>query len=142
MPGFVNKLAGAWSQPLTDALLNYQFYNPNAPQGLQQAGNLFGSLIGKGSINLNDETGNVSLNPLTGQIEIMGKNLGFGFSANQMNPSAELKFRVGQEERQIPMMMNEFMQQGIGMPSSSPAREELEQNLKQYRSNNQYWYRP
>ena len=93
-------------------------------------------------MNFSDETGKASLNPLTGQFELMGKNFGIGLSANQFNPSAELKFQFGKQDQTMPVMMEEFMQEGLQAPGISPARQELEQNLEQYKSNNPYWYRP
>lgn len=142
MPSFGSNLAGSWAPRIGEALVDYQFYNPVMPQEGQQLGSLFGSLINKGSMSFGDETGTVGLNPTTGQLEVMGKNFGIGLNANQFNPSAELKFQFGKQNPMMPRMMDEFLQQGIEAPGMSPARQELEQNLEQYKTNNPYWYRP
>ena len=142
MPNFANKLAGAWAPRIDEALVNYQFYNPTAPQEVQQLGSVFGSLVNQGAMSFGNDTGRVSINPTTGGLEIMGKNFGIGLNANSVDPSAELKFQFGKEDRMMPTMMNDFMQQGVKAPGMSPARQELEQNLEQYQSTNPYWYRP
>lgn len=143
MPNFFNKLAGAWSGPVGDALLNFQLYNPNSPADLQKFGSVFGSLLNKGAMTFNDDTGRASLNPMTGDFEIMGKNLGFAISPNPMDPSAQLKFQFGKttETPKDPVMMMDFLNPVIA-PGISPAREALEKQLESYRSNNPYWYRP
>lgn len=142
MPNFVNKLAGSWAPAVGDALTNYQFYNPAAPEEGQKLGSVFGSLLGKGSMRFGDETGTASLNPLTGQFEIMGKNFGIGLNPNRFDPSAEFRFQFGKSNQVMPVMMDEFLQGDFNAPGMSPARQELEQNLEQYRTNNPYWYRP
>ena len=142
MPDFINRLAGAWKPSIDQALFNAQFYNPSSPGQLQQVGNAFGSLLGKGPMQFQDETGSVSVNPLTGQFEAMGKNFGIGFTPNKYNPSAEVKFKFGGPQPSYPGMMNQFLGEGQGYPQMSPARQELEEQLNQYRSSNPYWYRP
>ena len=142
MPSFVNRLAGSWSPHVTSALSNYQFHNPTAPGEVQQLGNVFGSLLNKGAMTFNDDTGTASINPSTGQLELMGKNFGIGINANRFDPGAQIKFQFGKQELTEPGMMNQFLEQGLEAPGMSPARQELEQNLEQYQSNNPYWYRP
>jgi hypothetical protein len=141
---FAGKLASFLSQPTSDALLDFQFYNPNSPEGVQKLGNVFGSLLGKGSMQFSDDTGKVAINPLTGQFELMGKNFGIGINPNQMDPSAQLKFQFGKaaEKPSPPVMMSQFLSEGIKEPSPSAGRQELEQQLERYRSTNPYWYRP
>ena len=142
MPNFGQRLAGAWSQPLQDAMLNTQLYNPASPPELQTIGNTFGSLLGKGAMRFGDNTGTASLNPLTGQFELMGKNIGLGITPNPINPSAELKFQFGKNQAQFPNMMDQFLQQGVEQPMPSAGRAELENQMNQYTTNNPYWYRP
>ena len=72
----------------------------------------------------------------------MGKNFGIGINANRFDPGAQIKFQFGKQKSTIPGMMNQFLEQGLEAPGMSPARQELEQNLEQYQSNNPYWYRP
>jgi hypothetical protein len=122
--------------------LNTQLYNPASPGELQSIGNVFGSLIGKGSMRFTDDTGSASLNPLTGQFEVMGKNFGLGITPNPNDLSAELKFQFGREQSQFPGMMNEFLQQGAEQPMTSAARAEFENQMNRYTTNNPYWYRP
>ena len=144
MPNFGTRLAGAFAQPVGDALMNYQFYNPLAPNDVQNLGGLFGSFLGKGAMRFQDESGSVSLNPLTGEFELMGKNFGVGINPNQFDPSAQIKFQFGKNEPKMfgPQMMNEFLQSGMKQQTVSPARQELENQLEQYRFNNPTWYRP
>lgn len=142
MPGFINKLAGGWKPGIDQAMFNAQFYNTSSPGEVQQLGNAFGALLGKGPMRFQDETGSVSINPLTGQLEAMGKNFGVGFTANKYNPSAEFKFKFGGPQYSYPGMMNQFLGEGQEYQQMSPAKQELEQQLNQYRSENPYWYRP
>jgi hypothetical protein len=138
------KFAGAYAKVIEPALFNLSNYNAQSPREVQQLGSLFGSLLGKGSINFNDDTGNVNINPLTGQIEMMGKNFGVGFSANKFDPSAELKFQFGKaaNQRFNPIMMQQFLNEGSMQQGISPGRQAMEEQVDQYRSNNPYWYRP
>jgi len=145
MPNFGQRLAGAFAQPVADILLNNQFYNPAAPQDLRNAGSLFGSLLGKGAMNLQDESGgSASLNPLTGEFELMGNNFGIGINPNQFDPSAQVKFQFGKgvKPQAEPRMMNEFIGGDNNQPVISPARQALEDQLDNYRTNNPFWYRP
>lgn len=141
---FAGKLAGFLSQPTANELLNFQMYNPNSPRDVQNLGSVFGSLIGKGPMQLSDNTGRVSINPMTGDFELMGKNLGVGLSPNPIDPSAQVKFQFGKvsEQQSPPVMMSEFLNQGMGEPQMSAGRQALEEQLKNYRSTNPYWYRP
>ena len=140
MPNFTSKLAGSFAPAISDALLNYQFANPSSPEDLQKVGNVFQSLLGKGSLNFQDKTGRAGLNPFTGQFEAMGKNLGIGL--NPMDRGVELKFQFGKNQAEFtpPMMMNQFLQ-GNQNIEVSPARAELEQQLNDYRNTNPSWYR-
>jgi len=140
MPNFIPRLAGSFAPAIGDALLNYQFANPSSPEDLQKLGNAFQSLLGKGSLNFQDETGTAGLNPFTGQLEAMGKNIGVGL--NPMDKGVELKFRFGKNQSDFtpPVMMNQFLQ-GNQNIEVSPARAELEQQLEQYRNTNSSWYR-
>ena len=142
MPNFGAKLAGAWAPRVSDALFHYQFNNPSAPSDLKQAGNLVGSILGRGAMNFSDDTGNVSVNPTTGQLEVMGNNFGFGINANSIDPSAEVKFKFGNKQQGVPVMMNDFLQGDQQVVPISPARQELENTLNTYRTTNPYWYRP
>jgi len=145
MPNFGTRLAGAFAKPVGDALLNYQFYNPLAPKDVQNLGGLFGSLLGKGAMRFQDESGeSVSLNPLTGEFELMGNNFGIGINPNQFDPSAQIKFQFGKgtKPQDGPKMMNEFINSGNNQPMISPARQALEDQLNNYRTNNPFWYRP
>ena len=142
---FAGKLASFLSQPTSDALLNFQFYNPSSPEGVQKLGTVFGGLLGKGSMQFADDTGGkASINPLTGEFELMGKNLGIGINPSQVDPSAQLKFQFGKaaEQQAFPVMMSEFLKQGMNKPQRSAGRQALEEQLENYRSTNPYWYRP
>ena len=144
MPSFLNKLAGKWQGPMQDALLNYQLYNPASPNEVQKLGNVFGSLIGKGPLNVSDDTGSFSVNPLTGQFDLMGKNFGIGVNANSFDPRAEVKFRFGKaaEPKSNPMMMSSFLNESMPQQGLSAGRAEAEEHLNKYRANNPYYYRP
>ena len=144
MSPFISKLAGKFQGPMQDALLNYQLYNPASPNDVQKLGNVFGSLIGKGSLNVSDDTGSFSVNPLTGQFDLMGKNFGIGVNANSFDPSAEVKFRFGKaaEPGNNPVMMSSFLNESMPQQGLSAGRAEMEEHLNRYRSNNPYYYRP
>jgi len=145
MPNFGQRLAGEFAQPLADILLNNQFYNPAAPQDLRNVGSLFGSLLGKGAMRFQDESGgSVSLNPLTGEFELMGNNFGININPNQFDPSAQIKFQFGKgvKPQDGPRMMNDFRGGSNNQPVISPARQALEDQLDNYRTNNPFWYRP
>jgi hypothetical protein len=105
---------------------------------------VFGSLIGKGSLNVSDDTGSFSVNPLTGQFDLMGKNFGIGVNANSFDPSAEVKFRFGKaaEPGNNPVMMSSFLNESMPQQGLSAGRAEMEEHLNRYRSNNPYYYRP
>ncbi len=141
---FAGKLASFLSQPTNDALLNFQFYNPNSPENVQKLGSTFGGFLGKGSMQFADETGRAAINPLTGDFEVMGKNFGIGIKPNQMDPSAQLKFQFGKaaEKPLPPAMMSQFLNEGESRPSLSAGRQALEEQLEKYRSTNPHWYRP
>ena len=143
MSPFINKLAGRVQGPMQDAMLNYQLYNPASPNEVQKLGNVFGSLIGKGSLNVSDDTGSLSVNPLTGQFDLMGKNFGIGVNANSFDPSAEVKFRFGKaaEPGSSPVMMSSFLNESMPQQGLSAGRAEMEEHLDRYRSNNPYYYR-
>jgi len=144
MSPFLNKLAGRLQEPVQNALLNYQLYNLASPNEVQKLGNVFGSLIGKGALNVSDDTGSFSVNPLTGQFDLMGKNFGIGVNANSFNPSAEIKFRFGKaaEPKSNPVMMSSFLNENMPTQGLSPGRIELEEHLNRYKANNPYYYRP
>ena len=144
MSPFISKLAGRLQGPIQDALLNYQLYNPASPNDVQKLGNVFGSLIGKGSLNVLDDTGSFSVNPLTGQFDLMGKNFGIGVNANSFDPSAEVKFRFGKaaEPGSNPVMMSSFLNESMPQQGLSAGRAEMEEHLNRYKSNNPYYYRP
>ena len=145
MPNFGERLAGAFAQPVADILLNNQLYNPAAPQDLKTVGSLFGSLLGKGAMRLQDESGgSASLNPLTGEFELMENNLGIAINPNQFDPSAQIKFQFGKgvKPQDEPKMMNEFLGSGNNQSKISPARQFLENQLETYRTNNPSFYRP
>jgi hypothetical protein len=146
MPPFISKLAGKFQRPMQDTLLNYQLYNPGSPSDVQKLGNVFGSLIGKGSINAVDDTGSFSVNPLTGQLDLMGKNFGIGINANSFDPSAQVKFRFGKAAETKPMsnpvMMSSFLNESMPQQGLSAGSAEMEEHLNRYRSNNPYYYRP
>ena len=144
MSPFVSKLAGRLQGPMQDAMLNYQLYNPASPNEVQKLGNVFGSLIGKGSLDVSDDTGSFSVNPLTGQFDLMGKNFGIGVNANSFDPSAEVKFRFGKaaEPGSNPVMMSSFLNESMPQQGLSAGRAEMEKHLDRYRSNNPYYYRP
>lgn len=141
---FLNKLAGKFSGPISDTLLNYQLYNPRSPKDLQNVGGLFGSFLGKGAFNLQDETGRASINPMTGEFELMGKNFGIGLNPNQFDLSAQLKFQFGKtaEDQKPATMMSQFLQEEQRVPSQSAGRQALDQQLQEYMINNPNWYRP
>jgi hypothetical protein len=144
MPSFLNKLAGKWQGPMQDALLNYQLYNPASPNEVQKLGNVFGSLIGKGPLNISDDTGSFSVNPLTGQFDLMGKNFGIGVNANSFDPSAEVRFRFGKaaEPKSNPTIMSSFLNESMPQQELSAGRAKAEEHLNKYMANNPYYYRP
>jgi hypothetical protein len=144
MSPFISKLAGKFQGPMQDALLNYQLYNPASSNDVQKLGNVFGSLIGKGSLNVSDDTGSFSVNPLTGQFDLMGKNFGIGVNANSFDPSAEVKFRFGKaaEPGSNPVMMSSFLNENMPQQGLSAGRAEMEEHLNRYKFNNPYYYRP
>jgi hypothetical protein len=144
MSPFISKLAGRLQGPMQDALLNYQLYNSASPNDVQKLGNVFGSLIGKGSLNVSDDTGSFSVNPLTGQFDLMGKNFGIGVNANSFDPSAEVRFRFGKaaEPGSNPVMMSSFLNESMPQQELSAGRAEMEKHLNRYKSNNPYYYRP
>ncbi len=148
MPGFINQLAGKWSPAINDALLNTQFNNPESPRGVQQLGNLFGSVLGRGSIQLGDQTGTVGINPMTGQFDLMGRNFGLGFQPGR-DPMGQVRFQFGRSAGSIPDSELGTPRFGYGPGleeqqeyKQSPAKAELEEQLSQYRKSNSYWYRP
>ena len=144
MSPFLSKLAGRLKEPVQDALLNYQLYNPTSPNEVQKLGNVFGSLIGKGPLNVSDDTGSFSVNPFTGQFNLMGKNFGIGVNANVFDPSAEVNFRFGKaaEPGSNPVMMSSFLNESMPTQSLSAGRAEMEEYLNRYKTNNPYYYRP
>jgi hypothetical protein len=144
MSPFLSKFAGRLQGPVQDSLLNYQLYNPASPNEVQKLGNLFGSLIGKGSLNVSSDTGSFSVNPLTGQFDLMGRNFGIGVNANSFDPSAEIKFRFGKaaEPGNNPIMMSSFLNESMPQKGLSAGRAEMEEHLNRYKANNPYYYRP
>ena len=143
MPSFINKLAGSWSPAIKDALFSTQFNNPMSPSGVQQLGNVFGSLLNRGSLEFKDDTGSVNLNPLTGEFGVMGNT--FGLNIGVIDPSIQARFRFGAKPQPI-KTSNQFLGPGgdkyrVESPLT-PAQQLREETIYNYQQSNPHWYRP
>jgi hypothetical protein len=143
MPNFGTRLAGAWGPALKDTLLSTQFNNPSAPADVQQLGNVFGSLLNRGSMEFKDDTGSVNLNPMTGQFGVMGNNFGLNVGVN--DPSIEARFRFGAKP-QVMQQSNAILGPGGDtydvVSPLSPAQQLREETIYNYQQSNPQWYRP
>ena len=143
MPNFGTRLAGAWGPALNDAFLSTQFNNPTAPVEVQQLGNVFSSLLNRGSMEFKDDTGSVNLNPMTGQLGVMGNNLGLNVGIK--NPSIEAKFRFGAKPQTFQQSNGIFETDNSTynvVPSLSPAQQLREETIRNYQQSNPQWHRP
>lgn len=143
MPNFGTRLAGAWKPALDDALLSTQFNNPAAPTKVQKLGNVFSALLNRGSMEFKDDTGSVNLNPMTGQLGVMGNS--FGLNVGIKDPSIEARFRFGAKPQTF-QQGNEVLGPGNNTydvtPLLSPAQQLREETIYNYQQSNPQWYRP
>jgi hypothetical protein len=143
MPNFGQRLAGAWKPGVENALYSTQFNNPFAPQEVQQLGNVFQSVLNRGALQFKDDTGTVSLNPSSGQLELMGKNFGIGIGAR--DPSAQLLFKFGGNPVDVTPSQSVIGYGGdrydVQSPLS-PAQQLRDEAVYNYQQSNPYWYRP
>jgi hypothetical protein len=143
MPNFGQRLAGSWGPAIGNALSDVQFNNPFASKGVQQLGNVFQSVFNRGALKFEDDTGTASLNPTSGQLELMGKNFGIGIGAK--DPSAQLLFKfAGQPVNVTPSqsMIGYGGDQFTVQSPLNPAQQLREEAIYNYQQSNPYWYRP